>query len=518
MVDEPNPTDPAQPHAAERLRSVLDHLIDGVITIDARGSVQSFSRGAERIFGYTADEVIGNNVSMLMPEPDRGRHDGYLDNYLRSGKARIIGIGREVTGLRKDGTTFPMDLGVNEFSVNGVRQFTGIVRDITERKKLEDRLNQSQKMEAIGLLAGGIAHDFNNLLTVISGHCEMLLLRIPSGPDRNAILEVQRAGDRAAALTRQLLAFGRKQVLAPRVLDINVVVTRMESMLRRLIGEDIVLTVRPAMKLSPARIDPGQLEQVLMNLTVNARDAMPSGGKLTIETKDVDLATTISQDGAEVRTGRYVMLAITDTGSGMDEETRAHIFEPFFTTKELGRGTGLGLATVYGIVSQSGGHIEVYSEQGRGTVFKLFFPVVSEGGADAPASVEMPEVPRGTERVLVVEDDDTVRGLTVLALSTYGYRVLEAGRGSVAIQLLEANPEPIDLLVTDVVMPGMSGRELAERLALIRPDLKVLFLSGYTDDAIVRHGILQEEVAFLQKPFTPTSLVRKVREVLDAPG
>jgi signal transduction histidine kinase len=395
--------------------------------------------------------------------------------------------------------------------------------DRRERKKAEEalrrseeQLRQSQKVEAIGRLAGGIAHDFNNLLTVINGYTELLLGRF-QGDDRTSkdINEIRKAGERAASLTRQLLAFSRKQILEPRVLDLNAIVVDMEKLLKRLIGEDIELTIDPASDLRRIKADAGQIEQVIMNLAVNARDAMPQGGKLTIETVNVDLNDAYASRHISVRPGPYVMLAVSDTGCGMNPEAMAHIFEPFFTTKGPGKGTGLGLSTVYGIVKQSGGNVWVYSEPDQGTTFKIYLPQV-EGAVDRPPR-ERPGLgaPGGSETVLLAEDQQEVRALARQILEMSGYTVIEACGGGEAFEVCLQHKGPIHLMVSDVVMPQMGGRELAQRVALLRPDMKVLYMSGYTSNAIVHHGILNPGTAFLQKPFTPDSLARKVREVLD---
>ena len=384
-----------------------------------------------------------------------------------------------------------------------------------EREKGE-QLRQAQKMEAVGKLAGGIAHDFNNLLTAITGYSELTLRRLRAeDPLRRNVEEIKKAGERAASLTRQLLAFSRKQVLQPKVLDLNAVVSDMEKMLRRLIGEDIELRTALAADLGSVKADPGQIEQVLMNLAVNARDAMPQGGNLIIETENVYLNEGYATRHIAVKPGPYVMLAVSDTGEGMSEETQSRIFEPFFTTKEVGKGTGLGLSTVYGIVKQSGGNIWVYSEVGEGTVFKIYLPRVDEAAQEYKPGPEAQESLDGTEVILLAEDDERVRGLVREVLEGYGYRVLEAEGGSAALSVSERHEGPIHLLLTDVVMPKMSGRELAIRLARVRPEMKVLYMSGYTDESIVHHGVLDAGTPFLQKPFEAEALARKVRELLD---
>jgi signal transduction histidine kinase len=388
-------------------------------------------------------------------------------------------------------------------------------QDIAERESLEKQLRQAQKMEAFGQLAGGVAHDFNNLMTVVTSYCELLLKgAIPPHEQRDVIREILKAGERAAALTRQLLAFSRKQLLQPIELDLNRLIRETEKMLLRLIGEDIDLTATLDPALAWVKADPGQIEQVIMNLIVNARDAMPTGGHLTIETRNVELDQSYAQTHPEVGPGNYVMLAVADSGRGMDDATKSRLFEPFFTTKEPGKGTGLGLATVHGIVKQSGGSIEVYSEAGRGTTFKVYLPrikpVVSSGTSMPDPSL----MPQGTETILLAEDEAEVRAAVRLVLATSGYTVLESQSVDDALRICRQHQGPIHLLMTDVVMPKMSGRQLAESVVALLPKIKVLYISGYTDDAVVRHGVLEAGMPFLQKPFTPMVLARKVREVL----
>lgn len=387
--------------------------------------------------------------------------------------------------------------------------------DITERKRLIAQFQQAQKMEAVGQLAGGVAHDFNNLLTVIAGCSDMLLEMLPSAdPMRESVKAISEASERAASLTRQLLAFSRQAVVEPQVLDVNAVVDGAAKMLRRLVGEDVLLTTVLEPALNRVKADPGQLEQVLMNLTINSRDAMPKGGQLTIETRNVELDDDDARIRVDCKPGSYVLLTVTDTGCGMTPDVKSRMFEPFFTTKGAGKGTGLGLAMVFGAIKQSGGMIDVYSEPGCGTTFKILFPAVAEQIAAAERR-ESRGGDAGTETILFVEDEEGVRALAALVLQRKGYKVFAATDGRDALRVIDKNRVPIDLLMTDVVMPGMDGRELADVLRRRFPHIKVLFSSGYTDDAVVRHGVLNKEVSFLQKPYTPLSLANKVREVLD---
>ncbi|MFO0965381.1 MAG: PAS domain S-box protein [Gemmataceae bacterium] len=494
-----------------QLAAIVESSEDAIIGCTLSGLVTIWNRGAERLFGYTADEVIGEptstNVRLNWPEELRAMKQVRKGEFVPS---------FETVRRRKDGKEIHVSV-----SVSPIRNHEGrivgastISRDITERKRLEEQVRQAQKMEAIGQLAGGVAHDFNNLLTVISGYSDMLLETPLDASTKGLLTEIQRAGERAGALTRQLLAFSRKQVLEPKVLDLNAVVMDTEKMLRRLIGEDMLLGTALAPDLKSVKVDPTQIGQVIINLAVNARDAMPQGGKLTIETANVEVDATYVQMRPEAKPGRYVMLAVSDTGCGMTEEVKAHIFEPFFTTKAQGKGTGLGLATVYGIIKQSGGLIYVYSEPGQGTSFKIYLPAVEEPMLTAKSLHDLRPATSGNETILLVEDEDAVRGITRMALQMHGYKVLETSRGEEALRLCEQHQEPIHLLLTDVVMPGMSGRQVAEALRSRRPAMKVLFVSGYTDDAVVRHGLVEAETAFLQKPFTPISLAAKVRAVL----
>jgi two-component system cell cycle sensor histidine kinase/response regulator CckA len=425
---------------------------------------------------------------------------------------------------KKDGTIIDVEITSHQLIFDGRKAGVVLANDITDRQRAEEalhqseeQLRQSQKMEAVGKLAGGVAHDFNNLLTAITCHSELSLRRLRrSDPVCRNIEAIKKASERAAALTHQLLAFSRKQVLQLKVLDINNVVVETNKLLRRLIGEDVDLLTVLEPTLGQIKADPGQIGQVLMNLSVNARDAMPHGGKLTIETTNVYIDEEYARRHVSIDAGWYVMLKVSDTGCGMDADTQKRIFEPFFTTKEVGKGTGLGLSTVYGIVKQSGGSIWVYSEVGVGTTFKIYLPRTDSVFDSLEVQSDHDESPLGTETVLLVEDEEMVRDMAHEILRMSGYRVLEARHGGEALSVSEQHDGPIHLMLTDVVMPQMSGRELAERLVPLRPGLRVLYMSGYTDDAIVHHGVLDEGMAFIEKPFTPNALARKVREALDA--
>jgi len=500
---------------------ILSSAAEGIYGLDLQGRTIFVNPAAARMIGWAVDDLLGKSLHAILhhSKPDRTLYpQEECPIYATCMDGAVHQVGDEVF-WRKDGTCFPV-----EYTSTPIRDEHGMIvgavvtfRDVTERKKLEEQLRQSQKMEAIGQLTGGIAHDFNNLLTIINGYSEMTLQLLKADdPLRSNVEAVRQAGERAASLTRQLLTFSRRQVLEPKVLDLNAVVTNIDKMLQRLIGEDIDLVPKLQPGLGRVKVDPGEIEQVIMNLAVNARDAMPQGGKLTIATKNVELDENYTKRHVGIKPGPYVMLAVSDNGCGMDKATQKRIFEPFFTTKEKGKGTGLGLATVYGIVKQSSGSIWMYSEVGGGTVFKIYLPMI-QGDAEAIApKAGLAKPLRGSETVLVVEDQAEIRQLISKVLKECGYVVLEAGHGKAAFRISGRYEGMIHLMITDLVMPVISGRELRDRLASARPNMKVLFISGYTDDAVLRHGILEKGVAFIQKPFTPDSLLRKVREVLDA--
>ena len=499
---------------------VLDTAVDGIILIDARGTISMFNPACEKLFGYAAIEVIGQNVKMLMPEPFRAEHDGYLANYRAGGERKIIGIGREVTGRRKDGTTFPMHLSVGESQQPDGPIFVGMIRDLTERKRAEEQLVQAQKMEAVGQLSGGIAHDFNNLLTVILGNAEVLSDFLKARPDLQTMVNsIMSAAERGGELTQRLLAFSRRQTLQPTNIDCNRLVARMKELLRRTLREHISVRIETEEGLWPAFADAGQLDSALLNLSLNAQDAMPSGGSLTIATQNMTLDARYQMLHPEVPPGNYVMIAITDSGHGMTAEVKAKVFEPFFTTKEVGKGSGLGLSMVYGFVKQSNGHVSIYSEPGLGTTIRIYLPASGTlTQADFDQVQRDSESVKGSETILVVEDDPFVRAYAVSSLSNLGYSVIAASDGREALSKL-AEDVDIDILFTDVVMPnGVSGWELAHQAMQLRPGMKVLLTSGYALETLEAHGRLQPGIAVLNKPYRRAQLGKRVRDILDGPA
>jgi two-component system cell cycle sensor histidine kinase/response regulator CckA len=498
-----------------RYRSLVEVSPDAISLTDLVGRLLDCNRQAAALHGYeSAEDLIDRSVLELVAPEDRERAVEGMRRAREAPFTRNI----ELTLLRKDGSRFPAELnaGLMRNAAGEPHAFVTIIRDLTDRKRLEEQLLQAQKMESIGRLAGGVAHDFNNLLTAILGFVELAEMNVPSGSVIAGYLEnARQAADRAAELTAQLLAFARKQIILPKVVNLNSLLRETDVLLRRLIGEHIRLMLYPGRDPGRVKADPGQLQQILINLALNARDAMPYGGMLSIETRNVALDAEYALHHAEVTPGEYVMLAVSDTGEGMTEEVLRHVFEPFFTTKEPGKGTGMGLATVYGIVKQNGGHITVYSEPGKGTAVKVYLPRVEEPSDDAPPLKEPAPAQHGTETILLVEDEPLVRELTARGLRARGYTVLEAENGAAALRLARRRSGDIHLLITDVVMPQMGGKPAADRLRKARPGIQVLFISGYTENAIVRQGMLEKGVSYLQKPFSMAALIGAVREALD---
>ena len=502
------------------LAATLGSIGDGVIAIDGRGCVRFLNALAERLTGWPAADAAGRNVTemfRIVEEKSRETVRNPALDALRTGESTELAPNTLL--IDRAGGERPIDdsaapiRGVDGTVAGAVLVF----RDITERRRLEDHLRQAQKMEAIGRLAGGIAHDFNNIITIISGFCEFLLSGdYPEASRGQFVRNIRDASDRAASLTQQIMAFSRKQLLVPRVLDLNTVVAEMGALVKRLIGSNIEFVTELAPDLAPVKADPTQIGQVFLNLAANARDAMPKGGRLVVTTSNVVLDESTTRDYPDVAPGRYALLAIADNGVGMGEAVLAHIFEPFFTTKAVGRGTGLGLATVYGIVKQSGGHVAVASRPGEGTLFRIYLPTVEAAAAPA-ATPDRAPTKRGDETILLVEDEDTVREMMKLVLKSNGYEVLEAEDGAVALEIARAHPGTIHLLMTDLMMPRLSGRELADRLVAEKRVGRVLFMSGYTEDVLARQDVASSSADFLHKPFTLDGLTAKIREVLDRP-
>jgi two-component system, cell cycle sensor histidine kinase and response regulator CckA len=493
-------------HREAQLAGIIDSAMDAIITMDANQRIVLFNNAAEQVFGCTVAEVLGESLDRFIP----------AEAFKAAGVTpRTAAPRRVLQALRADGTAFPVEASISQMHVEDQPFYTVILRDISERARLEAQLQQAQKMESIGRLAGGVAHDFNNLLTVIIGSTELAHEMLePDHPAHHDLQQVRAAGMRAASLTQQLLAFARRQLLEPRVIDLNTLIRDTEQLLQRLIGEDVRLHTQLTANLAPVRADPHQLQQVLVNLAVNARDAMPTGGILTITTANVEVSAAMAESYTSISPGPHARVLVSDTGIGMAPEVRAHVFEPFFTTKGSGRGTGLGLATSYGIIKQHGGAIWVTSAVGQGTTFSIDLPAVAEPVEAAPERAEYAALPHGTETILLVEDETSVRAFTERVLRSLGYTVLTAPDGAQALGLAQAFPQ-VDLMLTDIVMPGMSGPVLATRLMRQRPRLRVIYMSGYAEHASLPIGA--RSVVMLQKPFTQTDLARLVRSVLDAP-
>lgn len=496
----------------EKYRELFDNANDMIYTVDSEGRFTSLNKEGERILGVPRTEVIGKPFREFMaPGTTPDASLGFEEILQREPSFAV-----EKELLSVDGRRVTVEIRHQAIYQDGkLVRAEGIARDVTNRKQLELQLLQSQKMEGIGRLAGGVAHDFNNHLGIILGYSEMLIEKLGSDhPLRKRAETIRATAQKAAALTKQLLAFSRRQIFEPRIVDLNAEVLELEKMLQPLIGEDVELVTTLDSAIGKVRVDATQIHQVLMNLAVNARDAMPQGGRLIIETKNAELDEAYARGHIAVQPGRYAMLAVSDTGTGIDKETQDHIFEPFFTTKEKGKGTGLGLAMVYGIVKQSGGNIWVYSEKGQGTTFKIYLPRIEQDDQTSEKEETASSIHKGSEIVMVAEDEPLLQELTGEFLTDSGYKVLTAGNGAEAIEIAKRHSGPIHLLITDAIMPGMSGRELAIQMLNLRPDIKVLYVSGYTDDAVLRNGMVGTEMDFLQKPFTRDQLIRKVREVL----
>jgi two-component system cell cycle sensor histidine kinase/response regulator CckA len=505
----------ANQRSEDRQRALTDPASEAILTIDINSVVVAANPATAELFGYPVEEVVGQPITKLMPPAMRGRHLDAFSRYQRTGRRTIPWHGAELRAVDASGREFPIEVSIGEYGTGSERRFTGIIRDISRRKDIEAQLLQAQKMDAIGRLAGGVAHDFNNLLTAIGGYAELVAASMEGDDVRQQyIAGISQATDHAASLTRQLLTFSRSQELRLAVIDLSTVVSNVEPMLRRLLGERIELVVRPTEAPCRTLADQNQIEAILINLAVNARDAMPEGGTLTIETSTAELDEAYRLHHTEVMAGDYATLVVSDTGVGMDEATLAHVFEPFFTTKAPGSGTGLGLATVYGTVKQSGGYIWVYSEPGRGTTFKVYLPRTNERATATPEEEPMPDrtSQQGHETILVAEDEAVVRDMVVAALERMGYRVVAASTGEEAVRLIDRMGEEIDLLLTDVVMPGMSGPDLYDRARRTRPDLKAVFMSGYTALAIGRP--IPEGITLLEKPFSGARLNEVVRATL----
>ncbi len=497
-----------------RMTSVIATAPDAIVTIDDAGIIQSFSQAAQVMFGYAAGEVVGRNISILMPSPHREMHDSYIERYLMTAERHIIGIGRKIEAQHKDGSIFPIELAVGELLVGNTRIFTGFIRDLTARVHMEEELRQAQKMEAIGQLTGGVAHDFNNILTVITGNLEILERRLTTNEQREIVSEAQEAAQLGATLSHRLLAFGRRQPLNSKPIDLSSLVQGMVDLLQRTLGSSISIESRLAPALPLTIADPGQIENALLNLAINARDAMPSGGILTLETCLAVLDEEYVSLHPHMLAGRYVGLFVTDNGEGMSPEVRQRAFDPFFTTKGPGRGTGLGLSSVYGLVKQSGGNIQLFSELGSGTSIRIYLPPEDNVVVRQEEIRSVLSAPPQGATVLVVEDDPRVRKTSIRRISEMGYRVLETDRAVKALDILDAVSN-VDILFTDIMMPGgMSGLDLAQTVQLRWPGIKILLTSGYADPSIVKSENGRGDLPWLGKPYNSRDLARMLRELL----
>jgi hypothetical protein len=502
-------------HRAEhQFRALIESAPDAMVIANDAGRIVLVNSQTEFLFGYSRYEILGEPVEMLLPESFRAEHAGHRDEYVHAPEPRRMAEGNELFARRKNGTEFPVEVSLSPLRTEGGMLISAAVRDISDRRRVEMQLSQAQRMEAIGRLAGGVAHDFNNLLTVISGNVELLDPQRLDDEDRARLTEIGAAASRAAALTAQLLAYSRQQVLAPRVVDLNDVVEPLETMLGRLIGEHIVLRTALAPRPACALVDPGQIEQVIMNLVVNARDAMPNGGQVAISVDATEVEMPLERFPTNVPVGSYALLCVSDTGVGIDPTLRRRVFDPYFTTKGVGEGTGLGLATVAGIVEQSGGYVTLESQPGVGTRVSVYLPLAAPASSSRGAAPGIPAPQRGTGTVLLVEDEEGVRFVISRMLRVNGFTVLDAPNGAEALRTASEHAGDIDLLVTDAVMPGMSGPDLATTLRSQRRDIGVLFISGYTDDQQLLSGVTDGEHPFIQKPFSSTELVGKVQTIL----